>query len=382
MSNDGHWAAARRAIKGVTGPRVGHSDAVTEPEHVADEQMVVWEGSPNLRQPLLLVAFEGWFDAGECATGALAWMRERSEARRVCHIDPEEFFDFQESRPHIEIASDGERRIRWPAIECHVVPAAPPHDLVLMSGVEPRMRWRTLCDGVAAIARQLDCQMVVTLGAMVAGVPHSRPSAVKGSAANGELAARLGLDRPTYQGPTGLIGTLHDTLDRASLPVVSLRVGVPHYVAGPPNPKGTRALLAHIEQVTGVRTGYRELDRSVELWEQRVDEAVARDPEIVAYIRQLEDEADRGSHEHLPSGDDLAAEFQKFLAEQSAQTGASPSGGEDAAVPDAPRSGPSDSDTADRDPCDGRASGNATGNDGAAAAADDAEGNNGPSPQG
>lgn len=285
-------------------------------EDTADRPTVVWHGAPRLHNPLLLVAFEGWFDAGECATGALTWIRERSEARRVCHIDPEEFFDFQESRPHIEIASDGERRIRWPEIECHVVPAGPPHDLVLLSGIEPRMRWRTFCEGVRDIASQLGCQMVVTLGAMVAGVAHSRAASVKGSAANNELATRLGLDRPTYQGPTGIIGTLHDVLDRAALPVVSLRVGVPHYVAGPPNPKGTRALLAHFETVTGVATGYRELDDSVQMWEQRVNEAVERDPEIVAYIRQLEAEADRSAEENLPSGDDLALEFQKFLAEQ------------------------------------------------------------------
>ena len=301
------------------GPRIGHSDGVNNADQAnagAEQPIVVWDGAPKLQNPLLLVAFEGWFDAGECATGALAWIRERSEARRVCHIDPEEFFDFQESRPHIEITSEGERRIRWPEIECHVVPAAPPHDLVLLSGIEPRMRWRTFCEGVAEIAGGLGCQMVVTLGAMVAGVAHSRAASVKGSAANGELAARLGLDRPTYQGPTGIIGTLHDVLDRAALPVVSLRVGVPHYVAGPPNPKGTRALLAHFETVTGVTTGYRELDASVQTWEQRVDEAVARDPEIVAYIRQLESEADRTEEENLPSGDDIALEFQKFLAEQ------------------------------------------------------------------
>ena len=295
---------------------MGESDAMDGAEHGAELPIVVWDGAPKLHNPLLLVAFEGWFDAGECATGALTWIRDRSEARMVCHIDPEEFFDFQESRPHIEITSDGERRIRWPEIECHVVPAAPPHDLVLLSGIEPRMRWRAFCEGVAEIARELNCQMVVTLGAMVAGVAHSRASSVKGSAANGELAARLGLDRPTYQGPTGIIGTLHDVLDRSALPVVSLRVGVPHYVSGPPNPKGTRALLAHFETVTGVKTGYRELDASVQTWEQRVNEAVARDPEIVAYIKQLEAEADRTAEENLPSGDDLALEFQKFLAEQ------------------------------------------------------------------
>lgn len=178
------------------------------------------------------------------------------------------------------------------------------------------MRWRTFCDSVVEIARDTGCEMVVTLGAMVAGIPHSRPSEVKGSAANADLAHRLGLDRPSYQGPTGIIGTLHDALDRAELPVISLRVGVPHYVAGPPNPKGTRALLAEFEKVTGVPTGFRDLDHSVLEWEQRVSDAVEQDSEIIGYVRQLEEEADRSVPGDLPSGDDLAAEFQKFLRDQ------------------------------------------------------------------
>ena len=178
------------------------------------------------------------------------------------------------------------------------------------------MRWHTFCESVVEIARDTKCEMVVTLGAMVAGIPHSRPSAVQGSAASAELARRLGLDRPSYQGPTGIIGTLHDALDNADLPVISLRVGVPHYVAGPPNPKGTRALLAEFEKVTGVRTEYADLDASVLEWEQRVSDAVEQDPEIIGYVRQLEEEADRAEATDLPSGDDLAAEFQKFLREE------------------------------------------------------------------
>ena len=209
---------------------------------------VVWDEAPSLQSPLLVVAFEGWFDAGECATGAIQWIIDHYEARRVARIDPEEFFDFQENRPLVEIGEDGERRIRWPSIDAHVIENDLAHDLVVLSGLEPRMRWRTFCESVVEIARDTKCEMVVTLGAMVAGIPHSRPSAVQGSAASAELARRLGLDRPSYQGPTGIIGTLHDALDNADLPVISLRVGVPHYVAGPPNPKGTRALLAEFEK--------------------------------------------------------------------------------------------------------------------------------------
>ena len=277
---------------------------------------VVWDEAPSLQSPLLVVAFEGWFDAGECATGAIQWIIDHYEARRVARIDPEEFFDFQENRPVVEIGEDGERRIRWPSIDAHVIENDLAHDLVVLSGLEPRMRWRTFCESVVEIARDTKCEMVVTLGAMVAGIPHSRPSAVQGSAASVELARRLGLDRPSYQGPTGIIGTLHDALDNADLPVISLRVGVPHYVAGPPNPKGTRALLAEFEKVTGVRTEYADLDASVLDWEQRVSDAVEQDPEIIGYVRQLEEEADRAEATDLPSGDDLAAEFQKFLREE------------------------------------------------------------------
>jgi proteasome assembly chaperone (PAC2) family protein len=277
---------------------------------------VVWHESPSLQRPLMVVAFEGWFDAGECATGAVRWLRDHHPARRVAHIDPEEFFDFQENRPQVEIGPDGDRRIRWPSLDCYAVENDLQHDLVLLAGIEPRMRWRTFCDSVIELARDTGCEMVVTLGAMVAGIPHSRPASVKGSAASPALARRLGLDRPSYQGPTGIIGTLHDALERADLPVISLRVGVPHYVAGPPNPKGTRALLQRFEEVTGVPTRSNELDTEVREWEERVSAAVAGDPEVVAYVRQLEEEADRAAAEDLPSGDDIAEEFQRFLREQ------------------------------------------------------------------
>ena len=163
-------------------------------------------------------------------------------------VSTQKNFDFQENRPLVEIADDGERRIKWPSLDAHVIENDFPHDLVLLSGLELGDEMANICDSVVEIAHDTKCEMVVTLGAMVAGIPHSRPSEVKGSAASAELARRLGLDRPSYQGPTGIIGTLHDALDSADLPVISLRVGVPHYVAGSPNPKGTRALLAEFEK--------------------------------------------------------------------------------------------------------------------------------------
>jgi hypothetical protein len=151
---------------------------------------------------------------------------------------------------------------------------------------------------------------------MVAGVPHTRPFSSQGSSTTPELAERLGLDRPTYEGPTGVIGTLHSVLDRAGVPTISLRVPIPHYVSGPPNPKGTRALLQRFELVTGIRTGYADLDDPAIEWERRVSDAVVQDDDVQEYVRRLEEESDRTTEAELPSGDDLAAEFQRFLRDQ------------------------------------------------------------------
>ena len=277
---------------------------------------VRWGQIPEVRKPILLAAFEGWFDAGTSATTAVEWLRDRYEAEPVAAIDAEEFYDFTQQRPEVRL-EDGDRVIVWPETAVHAAAVAgSDNDLALMAGVEPHLRWRTFTEDVIEVAQRLDCPLVVTLGAMVGGVPHTRPSTVTGSTTSTELGSRLGLGRPTYEGPTGIVGTLHDGLDRVGIPAVSLRVGVPHYVAGPPNPKGTRALLQRFEQVTGIRTGWPDLDRAVAEWEERVSAAVSSDDEVVDYVHQLEEEVDRRATEELPSGDDLAAEFQRFLREQ------------------------------------------------------------------
>jgi proteasome assembly chaperone (PAC2) family protein len=277
---------------------------------------VRWQQVPEMRRPILLAAFEGWFDAGTSATTAVEWLRERFDAEPVAAIDAEVFFDFTQQRPEVRL-EEGERYIVWPETEIHAARvSSAEHDLVLVSGVEPHLRWRSFSDDVVEITQRFACPLVVTLGAMVGGVPHTRPPAVTGSTTSTDLGTRLGLGRPTYEGPTGIVGTLHNAFDRVGIPAVSLRVGVPHYVAGPPNPKGARALLHRLEQVTGIATGWPELDRAVEEWEERVTAAVAGDAEVVDYVRQLEEEVDRRAVEDLPSGDDLAAEFQRFLREQ------------------------------------------------------------------
>lgn len=264
----------------------------------------------------MLVAFEGWFDAGESATSALSWLARKHRATRVASIDPEEFFDFQENRPHVGFNNKGERVIDWPANDVLAAETAPNHDLLLLSGVEPRLKWRTFCDSLTEIIRDTSTELVVTVGSMVGNVPHSRPAMVRGSASDPRLANRLGLDRPTYQGPTGVVGAFHDSLDRAGIPVIALRVSVPHYVSGPQNPKGQQALLRRLEDVTGVASGADDLDEEVAEWEQRVAKAVGTDDEVINYVRRLEFESDARVETSI-DGDELASEIEEFLRNES-----------------------------------------------------------------
>jgi predicted ATP-grasp superfamily ATP-dependent carboligase len=188
-------------------------------------------------------------------------------------------------------------------------------DLVVMTGIEPHLRWGGFADHVVEVARRSGCEKVVTVGAFNAMVPHTRPFAVTASAVHPELVRRLSLSRPTYEGPTGLVGVISERVERASIPAISLRVSVPHYVPGPPNPKATRALLRRLEQTTGVATAYEDLDKEVSEWLNRVDQAVASDEESRNYVSHLERQVD-SREELLPSGDDLAAELEAFLRDQ------------------------------------------------------------------
>lgn len=273
---------------------------------------VVWDTAPSLHRPIMLVAFEGWFDAGECATSALSWLASRHHASQVAAIDPEVFFDFQENRPHVGFDAEGNRVIEWPRNEIVAAETGPEHDLLLLSGVEPRLQWRTFCESLIEVIRDTSTELVVTVGSLVGNVPHTRPAMVRGSASDPRLAARLGLDRPTYEGPTGVVGAFHDALDRAGVPVISLRVSVPHYVSGPLNPKGQQALLRRLEHVTAVSTGAEDLDPAVLEWEDRVSSAVGSDDDVVSYVARLEAEADARAEDQI-DGDELASEIEEFL---------------------------------------------------------------------
>jgi proteasome assembly chaperone (PAC2) family protein len=275
---------------------------------------LIWHTEPRTDRPIVVLAFRGLFDAASAATNAVAWLRERAPSTRLAHLDPEMLFDFTQERPSVRVLPSGRREIVWPENEFHSLRFDGPRDLVVCAGTEPHLRWRTFGEHILSVAHRCGAEMVVTLGAMVGVVPHTRPLPVTGSSTNPELAARLGLGSPSYEGPTGVIGTLHDLLDQAGMPVISLRVAVPHYVPAPPNPKATYALLRRFEQVTGIDVGSRALEARAADWERQVRAAAADDDQVLTYVRRLEEQYD--AEEPLPSGDDLAAELEAFLREQ------------------------------------------------------------------
>ena len=281
-----------------------------------NELILDYDSLDSLNRPVLIVAFKGLFDASGSATSALEWLIEKSESENIGEIDSETFFDFTQERPLMSFDKNGERALTWPTNKIVAMKTKEnERDLLAISGVEPHLRWRTFSELLIELVNKSNAESVLTLGSMVGMTPHSRPLTVTGSSTNPELAERLHLEKPSYQGPTGIVGVLHDALDRSKIPVISLRVSVPHYVPDAPNPKATRALLRRFEQVTGVTTEYEELDGPAADWQKQVDSAVASDDEITAYVTRLETAIDEDEN-LLPSGDDLAAEFEAFLREQ------------------------------------------------------------------
>ena len=264
----------------------------------------------------MLVAFEGLFDAGDSATSALRWLADRYDADLLASIDPEEFFDFQETRPEVAVGPGGKREIWWPANEILMAHTDSAHDLLLLAGVEPRLQWRSFAESILEVVVDTSTEMVITVGSNVGMVPHSRSAPVQGSATDPKLAARLGLSKPTYEGPTGIVGVMHDTLDRADVPVISIRASVPHYVSGPTNPKGQQALLRRLKGILGLETWPERLDSTVGEWDERIDAAIATDDEVLEYVKRLELDADMRARDEAISGDDLAAEIEKFLRGQ------------------------------------------------------------------
>src|SRR6266545_3556619 len=280
---------------------------------------LIWEGNPpELRSPALVCAFAGWNDAASAATVALEAVAAALESQVVARIDPEEFYDFQVNRPTIRMVEGQTREIDWPAntLLAVRVPTAE-RDLALLSGIEPNVRWRTFADSIVGAAERLGVEMVITLGALIADVAHTRAVPITGLASDPELVERLGLSRSSYEGPTGIVGVLHDACRQRRLPSASLWAAVPHYVAAVPNPKAALALLRRLEGFTGIAVDASELEDAITRFDEQVDLAVAANPEIQELVNRLEAEHETmESGGEMPSGDAIARDFQRFLRQR------------------------------------------------------------------
>ena len=282
---------------------------------------LIWTDKPELRDPVLVCAFKGWNDAGESASAALGFLVESFDATEIARIDPEDFFDFTAVRPTVRLTEGRARTIDWPTtvMTAARVPAAE-RDLLFLQGIEPSLRWRTFAEAIADGARQLGVKLVLTLGALLADVPHTRPVSISGLASDQELIDQLGLERTNYEGPTGIIGVLHDACQRASLPPASLWAAVPHYVAAAPNPKAALALVRRFEGLAGVAVDGSALEEASEDYERQVNAAVESDPEVKAFVERLEETMDEAEEispsEEVPSADAIARDFQRFLRQR------------------------------------------------------------------
>jgi hypothetical protein len=292
----------------------------------------------------MIAAFSGWNDAGDAASDAVRWLIRASNARPFAALDIEEYIDFQAARPTVDLVDGVVRTITWPTLALSGgTVAVSDRDLVLLLGVEPNLRWPAFCDDVISVARKTGCEIVVTLGALLGDTPHSRPIRCTGSATDEVLAARLGMQRSRYEGPTGIVGVLHDAVRRAGFASASIWAPVPHYVATPPNPKATRALLDRLGELLDLGFDLTDLDIASSAWERSVSEVVSGDSDVSAYVARLEaryDTADESpgwlatdeeiaaededdeedddwfDEDELPSGESLAEDFERYLRDQ------------------------------------------------------------------
>jgi predicted ATP-grasp superfamily ATP-dependent carboligase len=277
---------------------------------------------PTLVRPVLIAAFRGWNDGAQGATLAGGYLARAWDAERFADIDPEGFFDFQATRPHVSLVDGFTRRIQWPETAFyHARIDGLDRDAVLLLGAEPSLRWRTFTGLITGLAKDLGVELVVSLGSLLADVPHSRPAPVTGSASDPELVEKLGLQASRYEGPTGIVGVLHDACRRTGIPSVSLWAAVPHYVSLTPSPRAGLALCERLGELLGTSIDTNELSQAVEGYVEQVSEAVAADAETAAYVEELEQRADAIDPEELPSGDALAAELTRFLRQREQQNG-------------------------------------------------------------
>lgn len=281
---------------------------------------LTWEGDlPHLRSPVMVCAFRGWNDAAASASTALTSIATSLDADLVARVDPEEYFDFQSTRPTITLDEGQTRRIEWPENNLYAarVPSAD-RDVVLLDGTEPNLRWRTFSETIATAADALGVDMVVTLGALIAEVSHTLPVPITGLASSPELVEELELERSSYEGPTGIVGVVHDLCRQGGIDSASLWAAVPHYVAAVPNPKAALALLRRLEGLTGIAVEAAELEEETVDYEEQIGRAVAANPEIEELVTRIEAEQSELLDEEgdLPSADTLAQDFQRFLRQR------------------------------------------------------------------
>jgi proteasome assembly chaperone (PAC2) family protein len=282
-----------------------------------------WETDvPQLRSPILVCTFRGWNDAAGAASSALAAVAAAFDAELIAGVDPEDYFDFQETRPSITLTDGQARQIEWPQnnLISVRVPAAD-RDLVLLDGTEPNLRWRTFSETIATAADALGVEMVISMGALIAEVSHTLPVPITGLASDADLVDELDLQRSSYEGPTGIVGVLHDCFRQVGMTAASLWAAVPHYVAAVPNPKAALALLRRLEGLTGIAVEARDLEEEAANYEEQIGRAVAANPEIAELVERIEaEQAEQlGEGEDVPSADSIAREFQRFLRQRGGQ---------------------------------------------------------------
>lgn len=273
---------------------------------------------PELRRPVLVAAFRGWNDGGQGATLGAGYLAREWGAEMFAEIDPENFYDFQAVRPNVSLEEGMTRKLEWPSNTFLHAPIPDlDRDAVIMLGVEPNLRWKTYSQLVLGLAQELGVELVVTLGSLLADVPHTRPAPVSAAASDASLVEELGVEPSRYEGPTGILGVLLDACRRAGIPSVSLWAAVPHYVSLAPSPRAALALCRRFGELVGTEIELTELEQAAEEYNEQVTEAVASDAETAAYVEELERRVDlMEAAEELPSGESLAAELTRFLRER------------------------------------------------------------------
>jgi predicted ATP-grasp superfamily ATP-dependent carboligase len=290
---------------------------------------VVWSRRPALINPTMIAAFSGWNDAGDAATLAVRHLIQEWGAEPIAVIDPEEYYDFQATRPQVHLVDGHTRRISWPANEAYAA-STPGGDVVLVLGVEPQLRWRTFTHQIAAIAEETETGLVVTLGALLADVVHHRPVSLIGTATDQDLIDRFELQRSQYEGPTGIVGVLHDTCQQLGVASLSLWAAVPAYASQVPSPKAALALGEGACKVLGTPCPSRELAMAVTEYEAQIDGYLAEDDDLAGYVRRLELMGDEEEDDDEPvvelqggldpeaDAEQMVEDIERFLRDQGA----------------------------------------------------------------